>query len=88
LDWQGGAVRRRRRHEEKDNFFAGTRLGGAAATALPATGITSFSLTPGFSPVLIEPPSASRFNGFPPCGKPLKRLIADGFARTGLKPRC
>jgi len=35
--------------------------------------------------VLLEPPSASRFNGFPPRGKPLKRLIVDGFAGTGLK---
>ena len=45
-----------------------------------------FSLTPGFSPVPIEPPNFSRFNGFPPRGKPLKRLVVDGFAGTGLKP--
>jgi len=36
--------------------------------------------------VPVEPPDASRFNGFPPRGKPLKRLVVDGFAGTGLKP--
>ena len=45
----------------------------------------AFSLTPGFSPVPIERPDASRFNGFSSRGKPLKRLVVDGFAGTGLE---
>jgi len=47
--------------------------------------IHAFSLTPSSSPMPVEPPGASRFNGFSSRGKPLKRLIADGFAHTGLK---
>ena len=45
-----------------------------------------FSLTPGFSLVFGGGSQENRFNGFPPVGKPLKRLAAGAIPDTRLKP--
>jgi hypothetical protein len=44
------------------------------------------SLAPGFSRVFGLGARASRFNGLPVCGKPLKRFLGGGPRDTGLKP--
>ena len=46
----------------------------------------AFSLTPGFSPVIIGPEAENRFNGFFGAGKPLKRLVSFSALTTRLKP--
>lgn len=46
----------------------------------------SFSLTPGFSPVMAARANQNRFNGFPRVGKPLKRLVGRVALTTRLKP--
>ena len=46
----------------------------------------AISLTPGFSPVWADASEENRFNGFPPAGKPLKRLCVRHHFFTRLKP--
>ncbi len=46
----------------------------------------AISLTPGFSPVTRDANPENRFNGFPPAGKPLKRLASIRRPDTRLKP--
>ena len=46
----------------------------------------AISLTPGFSPVTGDANPENRFNGFPPAGKPLKRLASIRRPDTRLKP--
>jgi len=75
------AVRQRPLLKNLDHFKSGCNCLRAFALRLAQ----DFSLTPGFSPVLIEPPSASRFNGFPPRDKPLKRLNLSRLTGAGLK---
>ena len=47
--------------------------------------VAIFSLTPGFSQVLGEAKTLSRFNGFDNAPKPLKRLNSLPARNTGLK---
>ena len=44
------------------------------------------SLAPGFSPVIAGKNEENRFNGFPPAGKPLKRLTSRRRQCARLKP--